>query len=187
MCFLCTLPFIDITTNTPKPSTQSHPSRSPIIEYIVLSLNSNNPQSAIFRLNMNPKNVRKIPFVKLLKCFFNCTYNFFAFSWPANVRLERRPTTTPPRKKTKRLRVGRPFQALVRGLARGLPTLPVARSPPIMCYSDYFELPVTDSVDKTERKVRKEIPARTNSICDPSPCLTPAPALAPEGSPFHVL
>jgi hypothetical protein len=39
--------------------------------------------------------------------------------------------------------------------------------PPTMCYGNYFDLPMTNPVDETERKVRKEIPASTAHITGP--------------------
>jgi hypothetical protein len=59
-------------------------------------------------------------------------------------------------------------QWLVRGRARGLPTPPVARAPPMMCHRDYFDIPVTDPIDKTERKVWKEIPTGPVHITRPT-------------------
>ena len=38
----------------------------------------------------------------------------------------------------------------------------------MMCHRDYFESPITDPIDKTERKMRKEIPTRTVHITWPT-------------------
>jgi hypothetical protein len=59
-------------------------------------------------------------------------------------------------------------QRLVRGRAHGLPTPPVARAPPMMCHRDDFDLSVTDPIDQTKRKVRKEIPTRSVHILRPT-------------------
>jgi hypothetical protein len=48
---------------------------------------------------------------------------------------------------------------LIRGRAHSSPTHPVAGAPPVVCDRDYFDLPVMDPIDKTERKVRKEVSA----------------------------
>jgi len=37
-----------------------------------------------------------------------------------------------------------------------------------MCHRNYFEIPVADPIDQTERKVRKEIPTRTVHITRPT-------------------
>src|SRR5512145_1035395 len=63
---------------------------------------------------------------------------------------------------------GRQVQRLVRGRAHGLPTPPVARAPPMMCHRDDVDLPVTDPVDQTKRKVRQEIPTRSVHIPRPT-------------------
>jgi hypothetical protein len=78
--------------------------------------------------------------------------------WKPNAAGDRRATLNRLTNLEKACRVARPFQCDVRGRACALPTLPVARPPPMMCHSDDFEFPVTNAIDKTVGKVRKEIP-----------------------------
>jgi hypothetical protein len=38
----------------------------------------------------------------------------------------------------------------------------------MMCHRDYFKFPITDSIDKTVRKVREERPTRPMYITQPT-------------------